>query len=56
MATFGANQVERLIFYKLTTIAVLGVFSIAVMLALAPTQALSTDSNPGLFPRDTLVH
>ena len=56
VATFGANQVDRLIFGKLTTMAVLGVYSIAVMLALAPTQALSTVSNRVLFPLYTRVH
>jgi O-antigen/teichoic acid export membrane protein len=56
VATFGANQVDRLIFGKLTTMTMLGVYSIAVMLALAPTQALSTVSNRVLFPLYTRVH
>ena len=41
---------------KLTTMTMLGVYSIAVMLALAPTQALSTVSNRVLFPLYTRVH
>ena len=56
VATFGANQVDRLIFGKLTTMTMLGVYSIAVMLALAPTQALSSVSNRVLFPLYTRVH
>ncbi len=56
VATFAANQVDRLIFGKLTTMSMLGVYSIAVMLALAPTQALSTVSNRVLFPLYTRVH
>jgi len=56
VATFAANQVDRLIFGKLTTMTMLGVYSIAVMLALAPTQALSTVSNRVLFPLYTRVH
>ena len=56
VATFAANQVDRLIFGKLTTMSMLGVYSIAVMLALAPTQALSTVSNRVLFPLYTRYH
>ena len=56
VATFGANQVDRLIFGKLTTMTMLGVYSIAVMLALAPTQTLSSVSNRVLFPLYTRVH
>jgi len=56
LAIFAANHVDRLIFGKLTTMTTLGVYSIAVMLALAPTQALSTVSNRVLFPLYTRVH
>ena len=56
VATFAANQVDRLIFGKLTTMSMLGVYSIAFMIALAPTQALSTVSNRVLFPLYTRYH
>jgi O-antigen/teichoic acid export membrane protein len=56
LAIFAANHVDRLIFGKLTTMSTLGVYSIAVMLALAPTQALSSVSNRVLFPLYTRVH
>ena len=56
LAIFAANHVDRLIFGKLTTMSTLGVYSIAVMLALAPTQALSSVSNRVLFPLYTRIH
>lgn len=56
LAIFAANHVDRLVFGKLTTMGTLGVYSIAVMLALAPTQALSTVSNRVLFPLYTRIH
>jgi O-antigen/teichoic acid export membrane protein len=56
LAIFAANHVDRLIFGKLTTMSTLGVYSIAVMLALAPTQALSSVSNRVLFPLYSRVH
>ena len=56
LAMFAANHVDRLIFGKLTTMTMLGVYSIAAMLALAPAQALSTVSSRVLFPFYTRVH
>ena len=50
MASFAANELDRLIFGKLTTMATLGVYSIAAMLALVPTDVLRTLSGKVLFP------
>jgi len=56
LAIFAANHVDRLIFGKLTTMTMLGVYSIGAMIALVPTQALSTVSNRVLFPLYTRAH
>ncbi len=50
MAVFAANELDRLIFGKLTTMATLGVYSIAAMIALVPTDVLRTLSGKVLFP------
>jgi len=50
LAIFAANELDRIIFGKITTMATLGVYSIAVMLATAPTQALNALSSRVLFP------
>lgn len=50
VATFAANHLDRIIFGKLTTMTTLGVYSIAAMLAIAPTHALSALTRGVLFP------
>ena len=47
---FVANQFDRMIFGKITTMTTLGVYSIAAMLAIAPTQAVFELSGRVLFP------
>jgi len=47
---FVANQLDLLIFGKITTMATLGVYSIAAMLAIVPTQAVFELSGSVLFP------
>lgn len=56
VAGFAASQADRLILGKLTTMSTLGVYSIAVMLASAPVEALSNVSLSVLFPLYTRVH
>jgi O-antigen/teichoic acid export membrane protein len=50
LAIFGANNLDLVILGRITTMTTLGVYSIAVMLAVAPTQALSSLSRTVLFP------
>jgi O-antigen/teichoic acid export membrane protein len=50
VAFFAAEQLDRIIFGKITTMTTLGVYSIAVMLAAAPTYALNSLSSKVLFP------
>ncbi len=50
VAFFASEQLDRIIFGKITTMATLGVYSIAVMLAAAPTYALLKLSTSVLFP------
>lgn len=56
VAIFGANQLDRLVLGKITTMATLGVYSIALMLAVAPTEALSSIGGRVLFPLYTRAH
>jgi O-antigen/teichoic acid export membrane protein len=50
VAFFASEQLDRIIFGKITTMATLGVYSIAVMLAAAPTYALLKLQTSVLFP------
>jgi len=50
VAVFAADQLDRIIFGKITTMTTLGVYSIAVMLAVAPTYALTRLASTVLFP------
>lgn len=56
LATFLANQLDRIIFGRITDMATLGVYSIALMLALAPAEALASLAKAVLFPLYTRVH
>jgi len=56
VAIFGANQLDRLVLGKITTMATLGVYSIALMLAVAPAEALASIGGSVLFPLYTRVH
>lgn len=48
--TFTADNLDRLIFGKLSTLSELGVYSIAALLATVPSQALGSVSSSVLFP------
>jgi O-antigen/teichoic acid export membrane protein len=56
VAIFGANQLDRLVLGKLTTMDRLGVYSIALMLAVAPVGALHQVAGSVLFPLYTRVY
>lgn len=56
VAIFAADSLDRIILGKMTEMKTLGVYSIALMLAVAPTQALSKLSRSVLFPLYTRVH
>ena len=56
IAFFAANQMDRLILGRITTMETLGVYSIAIMLAVAPSEALSGLASAVLFPLYTRVH
>ncbi|MDH3201716.1 MAG: oligosaccharide flippase family protein [Myxococcales bacterium] len=56
VAGFAAGQADRLILGKLTTMSTLGVYSIALLLASAPVEALSHVSFSVLFPLYSRVH
>jgi len=56
VASFGADQLDRIIFGKITTMATLGVYSIAVMIAYAPTYVLTTLASKVLFPLYSRTH
>lgn len=56
VAIFGANQLDRLVLGKITTMEMLGVYSIALMLAVAPVGALHKVAGSVLFPLFTRIH
>ena len=56
LAMFAANQLDRIILGRITDMATLGVYSIAIMLATAPAEALTGLTNAVLVPLYTRVH
>jgi len=50
LLTFLAGQADRLVFAKMIPIALLGVYNIASMLAIMPTQIIQTLGSRVLFP------
>jgi O-antigen/teichoic acid export membrane protein len=56
IAGFVAAQADRLVLGKLITMSALGVYSIAVLLAAAPVEALSSVSMSVLFPLYSRLH
>ena len=56
VAMFASDQLDRLFFGRITTMATLGVYSIAAMLAVVPTYAISELSRSVLFPLYSRVH
>jgi O-antigen/teichoic acid export membrane protein len=50
LLTFMAGQADRLVFGKMIPIALLGVYNIAAMLAVMPTQIIQTLGSRILFP------
>ena len=54
--TFGGNHLDKLIFGKLTTMATLGIYSIAAMLAAPLDRIVSTLSLKVLFPLYSATH